>query len=566
MSSTRYARSGAPISDERFMSSPELAQLRAISGTAVAARCKVLASPVKRELLFFLQAMSIKGGGLIRLAHDLASMFPKRIGTPTMHRLRETGKLKCTKGEAAEIDNEIMGASESERNDRLVGELLSAMCREEFPDREEEAERRRLGQVPSCAWQEKFAECREAAIKAIPTFITDLCINPRMDFCAPGEERSASIKTESRLRRESLGDDASKSAEMLQFDDIISALFEYKRQHENSVEAGFCHTAITRKIWAELDAALKTRTMALINGLPGRGKTEAVRAWCECHLGVARFVSLDGTSTKTAQFRELARALGLGHGAARKAQEMQATVKEVLQGSGIMPVIDEAHFFFEQSTRITTRPEMLDWIDTALCNPPIPVALITTPQFMTCMERAAIQAEWNYLQFQRRCKRTIELPPRNTPEDVKAVAKHLLPEADANTIRLVLGYEKLSGRDLSAVGDAVREAKRLAEESGERRVGFEHVDRAINELVASDQPWALLRRRVAEGLQKKKAGRRIAAALDLPQDHTPGARHKASSEPLPQSTPGARRDTLSRQSAPEQTRGMTPVELNTIPA
>jgi hypothetical protein len=152
-----------------------------------------------------------------------------------------------------------------------------------------------------------------------------------------------------------------------------------------------------------------------------------------------------------------------------------------------------------------TRPEMLDWIDTALCNPPLPVALVTTPQFMKCLERAADQVDWNYRQFKRRCKRYCRLPAKNTPEDVEAVACHLMPKADRATIKQIVAYEALSKRDLSAVGDVVRESKLLAEQEGAAKVTFEHVNRAIHEvLLVSDLPWAEMEKR----LRNQKPGRR----------------------------------------------------------
>ena len=100
----------------------------------------------------------------------------------------------------------------------------------------------------------------------------------------------------------------------------------------------------------------------------------------------------------------LARALGLGHGMTRKAAQIEVRVKEVLRRTGLMIVIDEAHFFFSQGPRMWARPEMLDWIDTALCNPPLPVALITTPRFMVCGDRAARHVGWNSRQFRRRSR------------------------------------------------------------------------------------------------------------------------------------------------------------------
>ena len=156
---------------------------------------------------------------------------------------------------------------------------------------------------------------------------------------------------------------------------------------------------------------------------------------------------------------------------------------------------------------------------------------------LICMERAAGQVGWNYRQFRRRCKRYVRLPQKNTPEDIEAVARHLLPGSDKATIKQVVAYEALSKRDLSAVGDVVREAKLLAEEDGARKVTFEHVKRAIYEvLIASDVPWAEMEKR----LHQKQLGRRA-----TPQ--APALEPQASQEPAetrgrditPRLSPGA---------------------------
>jgi hypothetical protein len=216
---------------------------------------------------------------------------------------------------------------------------------------------------------------------------------------------------------------------------------------------------------------------------------------------------------------------------------MQAGVKDVLRASHLMPVIDEAHFFFNQGPRMYTRPEMLDWIDTALCNPPLPVALVTTPQFMKCLERAAGQVDWNYRQFKRRCKRYCRLPAKNTPEDVEAVARHLLPKADRATIKQILAYEALSKRDLSAVGDVVRESKLLAEQEGAAKVTFEHVKRAIHEvLLVSDLPWAEMEKRLQHQKLGRKAPRQALTAEPEGIQDPPETRGR---DILPRLSPGA---------------------------
>src|ERR1035438_3041398 len=349
--------------------------------------------------------MSLTEGGLKKLARELLKMFPERIDpTPIGYKY---------------FDNEPSA------------EALRQECHDVA-----------LSRRKRDSWsQEPFS---------IEEFLIDLCINPRLKIPLKGEAVESSEFDVGLARDEfpELEPHEFHTANLEYFKEVIAALVEYKRRYEEGVRAEFCLTAIGQQVWKQLDASLKSKTMIVIDGLEGRGKTEAVRAWCNCHLGEARFVSLDGTSTKTTHFRELARALGIGHGYTSKVSEMQAKVKEVLRVSQLMPVIDEAHFFFNQGPRMYTRPEMLDWIDTALCNPPLPVALITTPQFLICMERAASQVEWNYRQFRRRCKRYVRLAPKNTPADIEAVARKLLPGADKATIKQIMAYEALSKRDL----------------------------------------------------------------------------------------------------------------------
>ncbi len=80
------------------MSSPEYAELRGISGVAVTAKAALMDTPAKRSLLYFLQAMSLQPGkpgepgGLQKFCADFLEMFPDRIGTPTMHKVRHEAR------------------------------------------------------------------------------------------------------------------------------------------------------------------------------------------------------------------------------------------------------------------------------------------------------------------------------------------------------------------------------------------------------------------------------------------------------------------------------------------
>ncbi len=466
MSSTRRADPKAPLNHERYMSSPDFAELNGISATAVARRCALLSSSEKRELLWFIQGMSLREGGLRRLARELVKMFSAR----------------CDDKEA----------------------LLDRWLYFEEPDaqsRERDYE----------GWDSELG-CPTEGPSQLPLyeFLVDLCVNPRREIACEGE--GGLDDAERANLRDEFGSSTTLQSRLSHFKDVVGALWEYKRRFEKAVRAEFCLTAIGRQIWKQLDDARESKSMVVIDGLEGRGKTEAVRAWCDCHLGVARHASLEGTRAKTAQFRELARVLGVGHGSTRKASEMQTGLKEALRTSKLMLVVDEAHFFFKPGHRVRSWPEMLDWIDTAVCNLGVPIALVTTPQFLTCMEGAATLAGWNFRQFRRRCKRYVRLPEQNTPVDIERVARSLLPAADGAMVKAIMGYAAISKRDLSAVGDVVREAKLSAGQDGAKQVGFKHIREAIYEVqLRSDEPWAEMERRIEWG----RGGRR-AALPDVP--------------------------------------------------
>jgi hypothetical protein len=274
------------------------------------------------------------------------------------------------------------------------------------------------------------------------------------------------------------------------FRDIVGALFEYQSRCSARIKENFQLTTTGKKIWETLDYALASRGMVVLDGLEGRGKTEAVKAWTERHLGQARFVSLKGIASKTIAFREIAKALGIASSYTRSATQMQERIEDVLRRSKLMLVVDEAHFLFNQSRRMYSRPEVVDWVDTAVCNQGVPIALVTTPQFIVCMTRAADQVEWNYRQFRRRVKRWVKLPATNSEEDIKAVARNVFKKADARIISKIAGYALLSKRDLSAVGDVADEVRAMLGTEDLSKASLDHVHRAIYDfLLPSDKTF-----------------------------------------------------------------------------
>lgn len=427
---TRHAQDGQPLSQHRYMSSPEFAELHGISGIATSTRAAILLHAAKKNLVWFIQGLSLAEGGLKRVVRELVEMFPKRLS--------EDG-------------------AEYAFNGHKIRDIYG------------------IASTPS-----------------LEQFLIDLCVNPRIHFALPWDKVDVSdIESASAIEQNpALSKADFREAKLFYFRDIIGALFEYKQRYEARARENFQLTTIAKKIWETLDFALASHGMVVLDGLEGRGKTEAVKAWCEIHLGEARFVSLKGITSKTTAFREIAKALGIASSYARTATEMQARIEDVLKRSKLLLVLDEAHFLFNQSRRMYSRPELIDWIDTAICNCGVGCALITTPQFIVCMTRAADQVEWNYRQFRRRVKRWVKLPAVNTDDDIKAVARNVFKKVPSAAIDKILGYALLSKRDLSSVGDVATEVRAMLGTDDLSNATLKHVLSAIYDfLLPSDKTF-----------------------------------------------------------------------------
>jgi hypothetical protein len=483
--STRRQKTPGPLSQQRYMSSPEFAELHGVNGIAVSARAAVLLHAAKRNLIWFLQGLSVAEGGLKRVARELVEMFPKRLS-----------KDGVSLAMRPHVTLERHGFFDEDGYPSVYGS----------------------GRTPN-----------------LEEFLVDLCINPRIHFALPGEDVDVSdIESDSAIEQNpelSKGD--FRQASLPYFRDIIGALFEYKARRDAKIRENFQLTTIGKKIWETLNYALASRGMVVLDGLEGRGKTEAVKAWCELHLGAARFVSLKGITNKTTAFREIAKALGIASSYTRKATEMQARIEDVLKRSKLMLVVDEAHFVFNQSRRLYSRPELVDWIDTAVCNHGVPIALVTTPQFIVCMTRAADQAEWNYRQFRRRVKRWTKLPPTNSEEDIKAVARNVFKKADARTISKIAGYALLSKRDLSAVGDVASEVRAMLDTDDLSRATADHVHRAIYDFLLPSDKTFLEGMAAARNTGRKS---RLKSAPVLPEET--GSEFEPAPAPAPEARPG----------------------------
>jgi hypothetical protein len=346
------------------MSSPEFAAMRGIPGTAVAAKAQLYREARQRSLLFFLQSLSLKEGGLRKVARALAKTLP--------------------------------GYDEEQLAHLLI----------------------------------------------------ELCINPKLGFTDGPRAMSETGR-------------------------LIDAAHDFQDRYEARVKSDFVLTTIGKEVFETLDHCLDIRKMVVMEGDSGSGKTTAAEVWCAAHQGQARFVSLSGITHKTGFFQKLATAIGLA-ASKRKATDMQVKVEEFFRRTGLMLIIDEAHYLWPQHERSHSNPELVDWVNTALVNHNVPVALICTDQFAKLKARVEKRTGWTSEQLEHRVKRYKKLSNTPTKQDLEAIAAKLLamrwntakerweiydsvPQRDF--IKMIVGYALTCKMPIAAVSDTIMEAR-----------------------------------------------------------------------------------------------------------
>lgn len=376
---TRHATENSPLAFERHLSSPIYSDRRPIPANIVAEKAIGYRSPADRRLLFFLQALSVKEGGLRAAAADLMGRFP----------------------------NVLEGASE----------CLAPAIAKEF-------DRRR--------WMAYLESATFDDAEMLQTALVELCTNPELDLEA--------------LR----GEPGRNSG-------LLPAIDEYRSQLAAEEKARVVTTSLGVEVCDLLDQAASLGGITITEAPSGSGKTFSAESWCRVHLGDAYFVTLSGITTRTNLMQKIAIALGMAT-CQRKASELQAKIEAFFLRTKALLVIDEAHFLWPQSKRITSNPELIDWIDT-LVNMGARIALICTDQFARQKDRVEKQTAWTSDQFKHRVRDHRILDGRATLADLEAVAFHLL--SFANDAESCSWTRKLDGKpDADAVGMVVHSANK----------------------------------------------------------------------------------------------------------
>lgn len=464
MSSTRRVKQGMRREQNGWASAPEFEDLRGLNGTAVAMKAELFDDPKTKELLYFLQGVSLQPGGLKRIARELLEMFPERIGSATMIKIGCKPGKKLTQEQRDDIEEEL----------HFTDTTRMLLLRADEPDVREHCQK---------SAEEFIAECRERAENGLESFIERICCDPSI---APVSEEKAREHYQKAARNVVEETDTwgrpkmlyVENAEVCYFHDLPGALHEYKQRYQEKLRAYFVETSIGRVVFDGLEYALE-RGAAFIEGNSGFGKTTALEAWCNMHAGRARLVKLKGITHRTGFFRELARACGVAQGVGLSPGKIQLRVEHFLQRSKLMLVIDEGQYLMPPGNRVYTPPELINWLMTACFNEGIPYAISATAEFRKRRAIVEKNTTWQSEQLRRRLGRFFPLPDKPTKEDLLRVAEKRLPGQSRSAVELVAGYAMASGGYFQAITDAIEDAKLIARRDGREKLTFADLKTAI---------------------------------------------------------------------------------------
>jgi hypothetical protein len=489
MSSTRRAKDSTVFHQSRYSSSPAFE--RGLIANLVAKRCELLDDRADRELIWFIQYLSHKDGGLKALALDLISKYPDRIQTPAMAQIGMTPGKECSPEQVKTLRESLPGPSFP-----LRGEIVSydfggyhfctKNCTGSFCDwnmrREEEAEK-----TPTSYSADAFVKyVQEAAEADLENHLRDLCLNPELNLNELRKQRGPlaameALRKQRERRVKSPGGINKLEDGPWYFPSLFSTLREFRDQFAASKRDGVFTTALGQKVCEVLDYTAYSRGLTLMEGDARLGKSFAARAWCDQHPGTARFVEVPSGSDDSSFFRDMACSLGLGNFLNYKVVQIRERVESVLRTGNLLLVLDEAQRLWPQTNPRESFPKRIVWVMT-MANKGVPICMISTPQFLAT-QQAFEKRGWNSAQLTGRIGHYEPLPVNLSSEDLMAVAKKVLPEANPMVLRALAVYALSSARYLAAIDSISTRARYIAMRSGRNAATTEDVRKAMQESV-----------------------------------------------------------------------------------
>ncbi len=264
---------------------------------------------------------------------------------------------------------------------------------------------------------------------------------------------------------------------------LLELLEEMERRNRRHELSSVAPTTVCAKVFEALDFTVETGCLTLIEGQSRTGKTASGETWCRANPSRARFVKVPSTGDDIGFFRRIAEVLGGSSALSLKGVQLRERVEKTLQSARLMLVFDEAHSLWPQANRREALPSRINWIRTALIDHGVPVALLTTPQFLNDQRLVELKTKWNSQQWVGRIGHYEQLPAKLTEGDLEAIARSKLPDGSAKSVELLWRYALESTQYAAAIEHVLKRATFEAKLLGRDRPGFDDIKKVIRAAV-----------------------------------------------------------------------------------
>lgn len=443
---------------------------------SVARKCTVVKKPEDRELIMWVQFLSLSEGGLSSLAKELMEMFPQFIATKSMQefgtkpgKIYNANQVRKVRAEFPPSDSttEFLGGGFPIKGDmpRHWGsplitpkhpcwQDLSSAEQERMLERIEEYKERQAKLPSSYPVDDFLADCRQAAEANLERDLSDLCQDAAWNL---------------------------NDSRPWYFPNLVAALHQYQTAWVENRQKEIVSTEVVEKISEALDCCIETASIALVEGVSGIGKQFGLEGACGLRPGRVRCVQTPATPDDASFFRAIARPLGVSSALSLKVQQMRERIETTLCDSRIALAFDQAQYLFIASTHREIMFKRINWI-MSLANSGVPIFLCATPQFLETQKNAETVSRWNSAQLTKGIH-YVPLPSVLSNADLTALAKRMAPEADADSIKALVIYARISGKFLAGIDAVVRRARFVAKRKGRGNVTGDDLRAAAAESV-----------------------------------------------------------------------------------
>jgi hypothetical protein len=432
MSSTRRSITGE-FHQERFCSAPEF-QGDAINGLAAAKRIAIVKDRASREILWWLQGLSLTPGEIQKLCDELVAAFPDRIGSPTLRKLQQGADRELTEKEANAIQKE---SGICTRFEDWASIFSSERC-----DYADKSRNLRVSEI---------SDDVATNLRELPGLLVRYCLDPEADI-------AKGIK---------------------HFEDLLGALTILRERSIAAARSRLADTAVTRKINETLDFWYSRRRMVLIEGAAGIGRTYTAKAWCLAHAGLVRYVETPSSNDDRSFYSSFAKALGIAQGLAYNPQQIKLKVEDTLRASGLAIIVDESQYLWPQYHRPRGIPPRMLWLK-SLADAGTPFALVAHSDFSAWQEHYVNKTLWTDEQFIRRLNRGVALPGQHSKGDMVKIAQAHFPAGDSHSWKLLAAYARgTEKKQASGIVEALESARYRAELAGRAEPTFDDIEAAL---------------------------------------------------------------------------------------